>query len=340
MSALRYVYGYDPLDRLVSFLPGSGQIKKHFYQSKRVVTHVQGDTCTRLFQYEHQLLAQHDNAQARLLATDLQRCVLSALKDTHLCYSPYGIRSIAGDLDTLPGFNGERPDPLTGHYLLGNGYRAYNPILMRFNSPDRWSPFGAGGVNAYAYCTGDPINRQDRSGHVSLRTLSVVLKAVVRFKSRLKLTLTDLPDVPMRKILSFLDGRDLTSLVLTSKAVGGRVSDNVNSLKYLGARNVSTVDYVQGLRNISMGKAQGQLPSQVNSNKVLRSQAASVPVNDNEPGRSYLQHEYIRGLRARNDQWVSRKVQLIREEKVARKKAIYGSDIHSDTSYDSDDSFN
>jgi RHS repeat-associated protein len=53
-----------------------------------------------------------------------------------------------------------------GWYLLGNGYRAYNPRLMRFHSPDSWSPFGGGGLNAYMYCVGDPINRVDPTGHV------------------------------------------------------------------------------------------------------------------------------------------------------------------------------
>jgi hypothetical protein len=35
---------------------------------------------------------------------------------------------------------------------------------MRFHSPDRLSPFGKGGVNAYAYCGGSPVNRTDPSG--------------------------------------------------------------------------------------------------------------------------------------------------------------------------------
>lgn len=67
----------------------------------------------------------------------------------------------------LPGYNGERSDPLSGVYHLGNGYRAYNPVLMRFTCPDALSPFGAGGINPYAYCAGDPVNHADPTGHLS-----------------------------------------------------------------------------------------------------------------------------------------------------------------------------
>ena len=48
---------------------------------------------------------------------------------------------------------------------MGNGYRWSLPSLMRFNAPDDLSPFGAGGINSYAYCGCDPINRVDPSGH-------------------------------------------------------------------------------------------------------------------------------------------------------------------------------
>lgn len=64
-----------------------------------------------------------------------------------------------------PAYTGAYQDPVTGGYPLGHGYRHYLPALMRFNAPDDWSPFGAGGINAYAYCAGDPINRVDPSGH-------------------------------------------------------------------------------------------------------------------------------------------------------------------------------
>lgn len=77
----------------------------------------------------------------------------------------------------LPGFNGQWLDPLTGHYLLGNGYRAYNPVLMRFNRPDSLSPFGKGGSNAYAYGIGDPVNRADPDGHTP-KFLKSILRRV------------------------------------------------------------------------------------------------------------------------------------------------------------------
>jgi RHS repeat-associated protein len=121
-----------------------------------------------------------------LLATDHQRSVINALDENRpqpIAYTPYGHRPAENGLLSLLGFNGERPDPLTGHYHLGNGYRQFNPVLMRFNSPDSWSPFGMGGVNTYAYCGGEPVNRNDPTGHtwrplkIFLRKIGVMKKA-------------------------------------------------------------------------------------------------------------------------------------------------------------------
>jgi|GEM_PF-6713845 RHS repeat-associated protein len=113
-----------------------------------------------------------------LLATDQQRSVLNALDANRphpIAYSPYGHRPAKNGLLSLLGFNGERPDPLTGHYHLGNGYRLFNTVLMRFNKPDSSSPFEEGGVNAYSYCEGNPIGRCDPTGH---SFLSMIRKMV------------------------------------------------------------------------------------------------------------------------------------------------------------------
>ena len=82
----------------------------------------------------------------------------------HYAYSCYGFKASTPAMPIL-GFNGQTVDPITGNYHLGIGYRAYNCILMRFHSPDSASPFERGGLNAYAYCSGDPVNYQDPSGH-------------------------------------------------------------------------------------------------------------------------------------------------------------------------------
>ncbi len=63
------------------------------------------------------------------------------------------------------GFNGERIDPATGLYHLGQGYRTYNPALKRFHQFDSdASPFGRGGVNGYLYCFSNPVTFYDPTG--------------------------------------------------------------------------------------------------------------------------------------------------------------------------------
>lgn len=70
--------------------------------------------------------------------------------------------------NATPGYTGTREDSVTLGYSLGDGYRIYLPGLMRFNAPDSFSPFWLGGVNPYAYCANDPVNRLDPSGHMFL----------------------------------------------------------------------------------------------------------------------------------------------------------------------------
>ncbi|WP_241667874.1 MULTISPECIES: RHS repeat-associated core domain-containing protein [unclassified Pseudomonas] len=85
-----------------------------------------------------------------------------------MAYTAYGHLSALRLTSTHLGFNGELRDPHTRWYLLGNGYRAYNPVLMRFHSPDKLSPFGAGGLNSYMYCAADPINHRDPTGRFAI----------------------------------------------------------------------------------------------------------------------------------------------------------------------------
>lgn len=86
-------------------------------------------------------------------------------RDEIHAYSAYGYVTASPSKHTLLGLNGEYLDSANEAYRLGAGYRSYAPSLMRFQQADSWSPFGQGGINAYAYCAGDPVNRADPTGH-------------------------------------------------------------------------------------------------------------------------------------------------------------------------------
>jgi RHS repeat-associated protein len=104
---------------------------------------------------------------ARLLATDLQQSILVELDRSGpnlRAYNPYGSPSSLRPTSAGLGFTGQLKERSTGWYHLGNGHRVYNPMLMRFHSPDRLSPFDKGGINSYAYSKGDPVNFKDPTG--------------------------------------------------------------------------------------------------------------------------------------------------------------------------------
>ena len=172
------IYRYDPMDRLINCLSDTQALGLRFYCANKLATEIQGVLSYSLFQYDKNVLAQHrqqaPQQENTLLATDPQGSVIQAIKNTQhdaFIYNLYGHQADRGGLASLLGFNGERREPLTGHYLLGNGLRAFNPVLMRFNSPDPMSPFEDGGINAYAYCKNDPINWNDPSGNIPVKTL-------------------------------------------------------------------------------------------------------------------------------------------------------------------------
>ncbi len=166
-------YGYDALNRLITRNTGNNDIVELYYRGAELVNEVTASANkeTRLIKTGHTCLAISNDKGLTLTNGDNNDSLLwsenasTSDKEGQLhVWSPYG----SGTPDNrLLGFNGERVDPVSGTYHLGNGYRAYSPVLMRFNCPDSLSPFGAGGINPYAYCAGDPINHTDPSGHLS-----------------------------------------------------------------------------------------------------------------------------------------------------------------------------
>ena len=166
-------YRYDSHNSLQGVKHGTENETLRFYEDDLLCRTEQGDIQTHYLYFGEQPLGQQqqgDFTQTLLLMTDGKNSVLAETGQNELrkaTYGAYGARNLDDDFKCTLGFNGEVRDPQSGWYLLGQGYRAYNPTLMRFHSPDSLSPFGAGGINPYAYCAGDPINFVDPTGHAN-----------------------------------------------------------------------------------------------------------------------------------------------------------------------------
>ncbi|WP_423815550.1 RHS repeat-associated core domain-containing protein [Pseudomonas putida] len=175
-----------------------------FYQSNVLVTIKHGAQSRTILRSADVPLAEQQTDNTRntgLLATDDKRSVLQVSgdqgKQSH-AYTAYGYDPTLPSAMTVLAFNGEPiHSGITGAFL-GNGYRCYPSALMRFNSPDSWSPFAAGGLNPYCYSLGDPVNRVDPTGHVSFPML---VKAIIRFRG---LRQRPLPNTATNGLLSMI----------------------------------------------------------------------------------------------------------------------------------------
>ncbi|RMV98002.1 YD repeat-containing protein [Pseudomonas amygdali pv. tabaci] len=165
-------YQYDPQDQLTGETRGDDRDLR-FYSDAGLANQLGSHVQSTFMRGDDYLLAEQQSDHTLLLATDGSDSVLGEVGGDGINrrrYTAYGHAS--GEAPPLGklGFNGELAEADSGWQMLGNGYRAYSPVLMRFNSPDSWSPFGKGGVNGYAYVEGDPVNRVDPSGHFGIFT--------------------------------------------------------------------------------------------------------------------------------------------------------------------------
>lgn len=149
---------------------------RQFYNVDKVVTLLHEQRSLSLLQVKVAPLATISGKTGALIASDVKHTSLAYLHGRMLesyRYLPYGY-SVQADVHPVhPAYNGEWRLKVTGNYPLGSGHRVYNPKLMRFESSDSASPFGQGGINAYVYCQGDPLNYADPSGRFRIGRLKL-----------------------------------------------------------------------------------------------------------------------------------------------------------------------
>ncbi|UVL76254.1 RHS repeat-associated core domain-containing protein [Pseudomonas putida] len=139
---------------------------KLFYCAGKVHTLKSEGSARQVIRHDRDVLIER-GAVTHMAWGDKQASVLGAMGPAGVhgkSYGVYGVHEESAELASVIGFSGYYFDALSTHYLLGNGYRSYSPSMMRFLSPDSLSPFSRGGLNAYGYCAGDPLNRVDPDG--------------------------------------------------------------------------------------------------------------------------------------------------------------------------------
>ncbi len=122
-------------------MPAPGQ-QLFFYSPEGFCLVKQGVTgYSALFRAAGQALAQHGEGRVEFGAADHHGSVLRLLGRDAPCVMAYTAHGHVGadSCKSLLRFNGQRKETVTGHYLLGDGYRAFTPVLMRFVAPDSLS---------------------------------------------------------------------------------------------------------------------------------------------------------------------------------------------------------
>lgn len=161
-------YRYDPAGRVGEQQTAAGTSRR-FYVGSQVINELGVDgALLTLVRNTSGVFAQSRLSQSirsvLLTGSDGQGSVRVEFDgETRLVsYAAHG--SDDGTALSRVGYAGELRDVENDLYMPGS-YRPYDSVLMLFLAPDSASPLGAGGLNRYAYCGADPVNRVDPDGH-------------------------------------------------------------------------------------------------------------------------------------------------------------------------------
>lgn len=175
-----------------------------------------------------------------LLSTDQGRSVIRD-SATSRSYSPFGVLLSDVAEDSSVKFNGQRLERIARHYLLGNGYRAYSPSLMRFNSPDSESPFGKGGLNYYIYGKADPINYDDPSGHMPSRQAKLIDSDFTPFE---RLLMGSIGEDSFRNLQRTWSMEDISDALVRNKLASSKINEIVGANAVAGSHTPKSLQYM------------------------------------------------------------------------------------------------
>ena len=179
LSSSGVTYTYDAENRrLTSTVTATGAVTRYIWSRgaklDRLLATVNPDGSTTRYVYGSGLLYEETTSAGGVAQSPVYyhfdwRGDTVALSDStgnvtaRLSYSPFGERTVESGTVTTPFcFNGRWGVMTEPTGLLCMQARFYSPVLRRFLNED---PSGfSGGINLYAYCSGDPIDLMDPFG--------------------------------------------------------------------------------------------------------------------------------------------------------------------------------
>lgn len=149
--------------------------RKIFYRHNSINNMIDSDSIASIMRSDSSPIAEKSSYpasnEAALLSVDILGTPVNITRKQATypkAYCPYGYAKGKPSERTSTGFAGETL-LIAEKYLIGS-FRLFDPVIMRFHSPDSLSPFARGGINTYSYCENDPINHADPSGHFRIRS--------------------------------------------------------------------------------------------------------------------------------------------------------------------------
>ncbi|AUR52806.1 RHS repeat domain-containing protein [Aquella oligotrophica] len=355
------VYSYDGLNRLTSVTKAGVAISKYSYYPDSLLSRKEGSNEDQQFYYDRgNVDAMVTNGVVSNYMLDGNGKPLSRMKGTHISallsahgstigtfskgqvsnsysYDAYGQTVSQNNKEEKEylGWNQEYLDDKTGLVFLRA--RFYNPRLMRFMNIDTYDV-----MNRYAYTEGDPINKVDPSGHLSVwgwidisttiigtiatgGTYAIAAAGRIAATRALKMGVKAGLKAMIRPTSKGF-WKQAEKAALKSQAIGGNVSKAAKAIKYSNRATVAT-DIIAGVSS-AVSIVNGTLSDQLHLYQIADFAMIGLPIA--KWSRRYFNYQEKQPMLRINKRFEEYQLQILEKNTARLNKELSGTSFVSE----------